>query len=122
MGTCCDEVRNDYELVNFNTDNDKNSKKTFSRDQKQANNNEKAKDIKDSNMNDKNNYPPKLFISKKKLKLIVKESKCLMEGKEYIINSLGLINSKNSNKDGLTIFGDTNVTNKYYIIYNLIYK
>jgi len=122
MGTCCDEVRNDYELVNFNTDNDKNSKKTFSRDQKQANNNEKAKDIKDSNMNDKNNYPSKLFISKKKLKLIVKESKCLMEGKEYIINSLGLINSKNSNKDGLTIFGDTNVTNKYYIIYNLIYK
>ena len=64
MGTCCDEVRNDYELVNFNTDNDKNSKKTFSRDQKQANNNEKAKDIKDSNMNEKNNYPPKLFISK----------------------------------------------------------
>jgi len=120
MGTCYDEARNDYELVNFNTDNDKNSKKTFSRDIiKQANNNEKTKDIKDSNMKEKNNYPPKLFISKKKLKLIVKESKCLMEGKEYIINSLGLINSKNSNKDGLTIFGDTNV-NKYYIIYNLI--
>ena len=120
MGTCCDEARNDYELVNFNTDNDKNSKKTFSRDfQIQTNNKEKANDIMDSNMNKKNNYPPKLFISKKKLKLIVKESKCLMEGKEYIINSLGLINSKNSNKDGLTIFGDTNVINKYYIIYNL---
>ena len=120
MGSCCDEARNDYEIINLNTENDQNSKKTFSRDlQKQNYDNEKANRIKDSDMNKNNKLPPKIIISKKKLKLIVKESKCLMEGKEYIINSLGLINSKNSNKDGLTIFGDTNVINKYYIIYNL---
>ena len=113
MGTCCDETRNDYELVNFNMENDKNSKKTFPRNfQKQEDYNEKINDSKESNTNKKNNPPSKIFISKKKLKLIVKESKCLMEGKEYIIDSLGLINSKNNKKDGITIFGDTNVINK----------
>ena len=35
-------------------------------------------------------------------------------GKEFIINSLGLVNSKNDNKDGLVIFGDVNV--RIYII------
>ena len=51
-------------------------------------------------------------VSRKKLKLIIKQSKCLMEGKEIIINSLGLLNSKNNYNDGLTIFGDSNVINK----------
>ena len=53
-----------------------------------------------------------LYISKNKLKLIIKQSKCLLEGKEYIINSLGLIDSKNKNnyQDGIVIFGDINVS------------
>ena len=53
-----------------------------------------------------------LYISKNKLKIIVKQSKCLLEGKEYIINSLGLIDSKNKNnyQDGIVIFGDINVS------------
>ena len=50
------------------------------------------------------------YISKTKLKLTIKQSKNLPEGKEYIINSLGLlINNENKTKDGLTIFGDKNV-------------
>ena len=50
------------------------------------------------------------YISKTKLKLTIKQSKNLPEGKEYIINSLGLlINDENKTKDGLTIFGDKNV-------------
>ena len=57
-------------------------------------------------------------ISKTKLKLTIKQSKNLPEGKEYIINSYGLlINNENKTKDGLTIFGDKNVI-KYIIIYN----
>ena len=53
-----------------------------------------------------------LIISKNKLKLIIKQSKCLSEGKEYIINSLGLVDSKNKNNyhDGIVIFGDINVS------------
>ena len=66
--------------------------------------------VQQSNINKNNDSPSKYYISKKKLKLIIKQSKCLIEGKEIIINSLGLFNSKN--KDGLTIFGDTNVINK----------
>ena len=57
-------------------------------------------------------------ISKTKLKLTIKQSKNLPEGKEYIINSYGLlINNENKTKDGLTIFGDKNVI-KYIILYN----
>ena len=49
-------------------------------------------------------------ISKTKLKLTIKQSKNLPEGKEYLINSLGLlINNENKTKDGLAIFGDKNV-------------
>ena len=49
-------------------------------------------------------------ISKTKLKLTIKQSKNLPEGKEYILNSLGLlINNENKTNDGLVIFGDKNV-------------
>lgn len=55
------------------------------------------------------------YISKTLLKLTVKQSKNLQEGKEYIINSLGLLfNNKNKTKDGLTIFGDVNVIKYFY--------
>ena len=50
------------------------------------------------------------YISKTKLKLTIKQSKNLPEGKEYILNSLGLlINNENKTNDGLVIFGDKNV-------------
>ena len=57
-------------------------------------------------------------LSKTLLKLTVKQSKNLQEGKEYIINSLGLvINNENKTKDGLTIFGDVNVIEYFFNIY-----
>ena len=58
------------------------------------------------------------YLSKTLLKLTVKQSKNLQEGKEYIINSLGLvINNENKTKDGLTIFGDVNVIEYFFNIY-----
>ena len=55
-------------------------------------------------------------ISKTKLKLTIKQSKNLPEGKEYLINSLGLlINNENKTKDGLAIFGDKNVIFNFII-------
>ena len=61
-----------------------------------------------------------LYISKNILKLLVKQSKCLLEGKEYIINSLGLIdsNNKNNHQDGIVIFGDINVRNRINLYNN----
>ena len=60
------------------------------------------------------------YISKTKLKLTIKQSKNLPEGKEYIMNSLGLlINNENKTNDGLLIFGDKNVCN---LIYNNIFN
>ena len=62
------------------------------------------------------------YISKTKLKLTIKQSKKLKEGKEYIINSLGLlINNENKTKDGLTIFGDINVIKYIFIFFYLNY-
>ena len=58
------------------------------------------------------------YISKTRLKLVVKQSKNLKEGDEYIINSLGLLtNNKNKTKDGLTIFGDINVIKYINVLY-----
>ena len=75
------------------------------------------------NMPNQQEYPQlfqekNLYISKNILKLLVKQSKCLLEGKEYIINSLGLIdtNNKNNHQDGRVIFGDINVSNTIYLI------
>ena len=62
------------------------------------------------------------YISKTKLKLTIKQSKNLPEGKEYIMNSLGLlINNENKTNDGLLIFGDKNVCNSIYnSIFNIV--
>lgn len=59
--------------------------------------------------NDK--IPDSIINSKKKLKLIIKQSKYLLEGKEYIINAGGLIGSHRNAKDGVTLFGDFSVSN-----------
>jgi len=112
MGNCCDGMKNDYDIINIQLEKDKNKNKKSStlEFQNQTEHNTGVNNIQQSNMN--KNSPSNLYISRKKLKLIIKQSKCLMEGKEIIINSLGLLNSKNNYNDGLTIFGDSNVINK----------
>ena len=114
MGNCCDGTKNDCELINFqiDKDKDKNSKKISSIDfQNLADFNTGINNIQEIKESKINNSPSNSYLSKKKLKLIIKQSKSLLEGKEYIINSLGLIDSKNKYNDGLTIFGDNNVIN-----------
>ena len=60
--------------------------------------------------NDK--IPDSIINSRKKLKLIIKQSKYLSEGREYIINAGGLVGSPRNAKDGITIFGDVGVNHK----------
>ena len=62
--------------------------------------------------------PDSIINSKRKLKLIIRQSKYLPEGREFIINAGGLVGSPRNAKDGITIFGDVGV---YYIKFNLIY-
>ena len=54
--------------------------------------------------------PDSIINSKKKLKLIIKQSKYLLEGREFIINPGGLIGGRRNAKDGITIFGDFSVS------------
>ena len=110
MGNCCDGTKNDYDLINIQLEKEKPKMISNLEFQSQTEYNTGVNNIPQSSINKNDDSPSKYYISKKKLKLIIKQSKCLIEGKEIIINSLGLFNSKN--KDGLTIFGDTNVINK----------
>ena len=108
MGNCCDANNNDYDIINIQLDKERrpiNNQSTG----KNNNNSQKIGINDESNIPYKDS-PSKLNLSKKILKLIIKQSKSLKEGKEYIINSLGLTNSKNNYKDGLTVFGDINVS------------
>ena len=105
MGICLNGInKNDYDLKTIQLEKNRQMKRSSSKDI--YNQTDYNSGITNNDQN--NNSPLKLYLSKKIIKLIVKQSKCLMEGKEYIINSLGLLDSKN--KDGLTIFGDTNVS------------
>ena len=70
----------------------------------------KTMNIHNNKQNQNINLSPKIHLSKNKLKLIIIQSKSLQEGKEYIINSFGLQDSKNDYKDGIIIFGDNNVS------------
>ena len=112
---CCNGNNNDYDLINIKVDKDRKGIKNSSiGSQNQTGyNNVGFNDFRQSNSNQ--NASQKIYYSKKKLKLIIKQSKCLQEGKEYIINSLGLIDPKNNFKDGLVIFGDINVSLIIYI-------
>ena len=60
--------------------------------------------------------PDSVINSKRKLKLIIKQSKYLPEGREFIINAGGLVGSPRNAKDGITIFGDVGVNNKKFIL------
>ena len=112
---CCNGNNNDYDLINIKVDKDRKGIKNSSiGSQNQTGyNNAGLNDFRQSNS--KPNASQKIYYSKKKLQLIIKQSKCLQEGKEYIINSLGLIDPKNNFKDGLVIFGDVNVSLIIYI-------
>ena len=63
--------------------------------------------------------PNSIINSKPKLKLIIKESKYLPEGRELIINAGGLVGNHHNRCDGTTIFGDYSVSiiNINYIYY-----
>ena len=126
MGICCKGSNIDNDIENYSKNNqiDKNQKdKSISSlvFQEKLKYNEIENIHKVNTNSEQNNLQksPKIilekniYISKNKLKLIVKQSKCLLEGKEYIINSLGLIDpdNKNNYQDGLVIFGDINVSN-----------
>lgn len=54
--------------------------------------------------------PENIINSRKKLKLIIKQSKYLSEGREFIINAGGLVGSSRNARDGITIFGDVSVS------------
>ena len=125
MGICCKGSNIDNDIENYSKNNqiDKNQKdKSISSlvFQEKIKYNEIENIHKVNTNSEQNNLQksPKIilekniYISKNKLKLIVKQSKCLLEGKEYIINSLGLIDpdNKNNYQDGLVIFGDINVS------------
>ena len=111
MGNCCDATKNDNDVMNEKYDKNLKPKTTPSFDiQNQTDNNMETMDIHKNNENHNINLSQKLHLSKNKLKLIIIQSKSLQEGKEYIINSFGLQNSKNNYKDGIIIFGDNNVS------------
>jgi hypothetical protein len=111
MGNCCDETKNDYDVMNEKYDKKINQKRSGSYDiHNQTDNNMETMDIHKNNENQNINLSPKIHLSKNKLKLIIIQSKSLQEGKEYIINSFGLQDSKNKYKDGIIIFGDNNVS------------
>ena len=69
--------------------------------------------------------PDSIINSKQKLKLIIKESKYLTEGRELIINAGGLLGGRRNDKDGITIFGDYSVSNikiNLYSFFRVIIK
>ncbi len=129
MGNCCKVNYNDNDLLNSPKNNkleNNNKGKDFSNDyQNQTRHNTGIENIQkastDSNKINEQKIPHDIYISKIKLKIIVKQSKCLLEGKEYLINSLGLLDSNNKTKylDGIVIFGDVNVSKKKLIYINL---
>ena len=61
--------------------------------------------------------PESIINSRKKLKLIIIQSKYLSEGREFLINAGGLVGSPRNAKDGITIFGDSGVIIIIIIIY-----
>ena len=110
MGNCYNIDNNDKDILSDIDPLDK-----FSERKNHINNNNIENNINIINEQIDDLY----YISKTRLKLVVKQSKNLKEGDEYIINSLGLLtNNKNKTKDGLTIFGDINVI-KYINVYYL---
>ena len=133
MGNCCKGKNIDDNEIEKSLENNQNKKENFSSsldNQQHPKINTCNTGIENINtdsiiMPNQQEYPQlfqekNLYISKNILKLLVKQSKCLLEGKEYIINSLGLIdsNNKNNHQDGIVIFGDINVSNRINLYKN----
>ena len=127
MGSCCNGNQNDKDLINDvdlaknknkgNKNKDKDNK-IIPIDNDDIDNQMRQNINMEINNINENIINNNIFIANIKLKLTIKQSKSLQEGKEYIINSLGLlINNKNKTNDGLTIFGDENVIKYIYIIH-----
>ena len=116
MGNCYNIDKNDNDLSN-----DIGHSEKINQNNKYISENNIIDAYNENNNIDINNIETKIniiseqtndinYISKTKLKLTIKQSKNLPEGKEYILNSLGLlINNENKTNDGLVIFGDKNV-------------
>ena len=116
MGNCYNIDKNDNDLAN-----DIGHSEKINQNNKYISENNIIDAYNENNNIDINNIETKInmiseqtndinYISKTKLKLTIKQSKNLPEGKEYILNSLGLlINNENKTNDGLVIFGDKNV-------------
>lgn len=109
------EVR-DTKNLDFNNTNSINHNGTGNLDLQQTNNDTIQKDL-DSKIPIKppkvprDKIPDSIINSKKKLKLIIVQSKYLSEGRELIINAGGLLGGRRNDKDGITIFGDYSVSN-----------
>ena len=120
MGNCYKVHNTDKDLLSDIDPLERiNTQKKLSNIDMMANNQEK--NINDINLTEEQKIIDMFYLSKTLLKLTVKQSKNLEEGKEYIINSLGLlINNENKTRDGLTIFGDVNVIKYFINILNII--
>ena len=128
MGNCYNIDKNENDMIN-----DKEHLEKINQNNKHLSENNIVDIDNDNNNIDNNNIETKIniiteqtndinYISKTKLKLTIKQSKNLPEGKEYIMNSLGLlINNENKTNDGLLIFGDKNVCKSIYNnIFNIV--
>ena len=123
MGSCCNGNQNDKDLINDvdlaknkNKGNKNKDNKIIPIDNDDIDNQLRQNTNMEINNINENIINNNIFIANIKLKLTIKQSKSLQEGKEYIINSLGLlINNKNKTNDGLTIFGDENVIINIFI-------
>jgi len=127
MGSCCNGNQNDKDLINDvdlaknknkgNKNKDKDNK-IIPIDNDDIDNQMRQNTNMEINNINENIINNNIFIANIKLKLTIKQSKSLQEGKEYIINSLGLlINNKNKTNDGLTIFGDENANTRTDFIF-----
>ena len=127
MGSCCEAQNSDCDVINgsYNKNSTYRKEKINSINKISKNEINNCSDDHRKTNNDTNQQiTPNInafslfnFNSKKKLKLIIKQSKCLQEGKEFLITPAGLIGNPNNNQDGSTIFGDYNVS--IYIIFKI---
>ena len=134
MGTCCEYNRNNIDegniggkIQNPNQITREDRIKTQNKESINTNSNisgilDLQQIINEKGIKDPDNqiplHPPKvphdkipdsIINTRKKLKLIIIQSKYLSEGREFIINAGGLIGSPRNAKDGITIFGDAGV-------------
>ena len=126
MGSCCEANQTDYDVINSSQ-----NKNHFYEYDRKAKINSIDKNIRNGIINysisndlrktNIDTYPDNQnrfsFNSKKKLKLTIKQSKTLPEGKIIIITPSGLLGSLNNFQDGITVFGDYNQDNRVDFVF-----